>query len=381
MKLRTASTLPLLAFSLILSGCSGFWDAPSSSTSTTTTLTSGVFYVLNAETAQLVAYYVDAGTLTTIATYSLPSTPIALTIAPNNNFLYVSTISGIYVYTIASTGKLTVGNSAAAISTDAAQTMQVDATDSWLVEGISGAANVFAIPIDSTSGVPTSNIEQNVALPTSSIQQLAISPDDTNVFLAMGAGGTAVVPFTSTNTNPFGAVSVIALAGSSGSALSVAVDPGARLLYIGETAATSGSNSGGLRVFKYSTLTEISGSPYTTQGLAPYSILPESGGTYVYVANRQINGSASGVIAGFTVAVSNSTYSLTALGSTFSAGTHTVALAEDNSLNFVFAANNGGSPDLSGYVFDTTNPGYLDKVISSTTGTDPVEASAVAATH
>jgi hypothetical protein len=56
-------------------------------------------------------------------------------------------------------------------------------------------------------------------------------------------------------------------------------------------------------------------------------------------------------------------------------------LAEDNTDTFVFVVNNGGSPDLDGYTFDTTNVGYLDPVISSSTGTDPVEASAIAATH
>ncbi len=58
-----------------------------------------------------------------------------------------------------------------------------------------------------------------------------------------------------------------------GAAVSVAVDPNSRLLYIGETAAISGSNSGGLRVFNYSTLAEVTGSPFATGGLAPYAIV------------------------------------------------------------------------------------------------------------
>ncbi|HWA93564.1 MAG TPA: beta-propeller fold lactonase family protein [Terracidiphilus sp.] len=384
MRPRILATVALLSFTLALAGCKGFWDAPSSSGSGgtgTTTLTSGVFWVINAETQQLISYYVNAGTLTTIASYSVPSTPIALTVAPNNEFLYVSTIGGIYVYTIASTGKLTLGNSSAPISSDPAQTMQVDATNSWLIEAISGAADAFAIPIDSSTGVPTSNTEQTRVLAGSTIQQLTISPDNSYVFVAMGASGTAAIPFTPGNTNPFGTVQTIALANTSGSALSVAVDPTDRLLYIGETAATSGSNSGGLRVFTFSNLKEITGSPFATQGLAPYAILPEAAGTYVYVANRQISGSTSGRIAGYTLSSSSGTYSLSALSSTFSAGTHTVGLAEDSTDAFVFAVNIDGSPDLNGYVFDTTTAGNLTKVIASTTGTDPVQATAVAAAH
>jgi hypothetical protein len=56
-------------------------------------------------------------------------------------------------------------------------------------------------------------------------------------------------------------------------------------------------------------------------------------------------------------------------------------LVEDNTKQFVFAVNFGGSPDLLGYTIDTTNAGYLDKVVSSQTGTDPVQASAIAAVH
>jgi hypothetical protein len=56
-------------------------------------------------------------------------------------------------------------------------------------------------------------------------------------------------------------------------------------------------------------------------------------------------------------------------------------MVEDNTHAFVFAVDFGGSPDLLGYTFDATTAGNLDKVISSATGTDPVQASAVAALH
>jgi 6-phosphogluconolactonase (cycloisomerase 2 family) len=372
----------LLASMPLLNGCSGFWDAPSSdTTTTTTTLTSGVFWVLNIETSQIVAYYVSSGTLTKVATYATPATPITLTVSPSNNFLYLSTANGIYLYTISSSGTLTLSNSSSVISTDQAYSMQVDESGEWLVEAVSGAAYVYAIPISTSTGKPTSTTEQYLALPGSSIQQLTISPDNSYVFVAMGTAGTQAIPFTYSNANPFGAGANIAVVGSGGAALSVAVDPTDRLLYIGETAATSGSNSGGLRVFKFSTLAEISGSPYSSGGLAPYSILPISSGSDVYVANRQTASGSAGLIKGFTIASSSGTYTLTALGSTFSAGTNTVALVEDSTDKFVFAASIGGSYDLTGYVFDSSSTGYLDIVAQSTTGTDPVQAGAIAAAH
>ena len=373
-----------LAAPLLLSGCKGFWDAPTTTSgggTGTTTASSGNFYVLNAAKDEIAGEYVNKGTVTALAgsPYPLPDAPIAIAVAPNGNFLYVSTVSGIYLYAIASSGQLTLGNTGAPISADAAASMQVDATNSWLVEAVSGTGEVFAIPINSSTGAMTSTVEQRAILPGAAIQQLAISPDDLRVFVAMGLDGTAIVPFNSGVTNPFGTVSAIGVEKSGGAALSVAVDPLDRIFYIGETAATTGSNTGGLRAFDLATMKEIAGSPFASQGLAPYGILPFSTGGYVYVVNRQVSGSSTGVIAGFALGSTSGVYSLTALGSTFAAGTNPVALAEDSTGTFVFAVNYGGSPDLTGYTLDATKVGYLDQVVTAATGTDPVNVTAIAA--
>lgn len=198
------------------------------------------------------------------------------------------------------------------------------------------------------------------------------------------------MPFTTSDTAaPFGTVSTLPTINSSGTALSVAVDPlqsgqtTPRLFYVGETLATSGSNTGGLRAFDFNTLgsglKEVTGSPFAIAGLAPSSILPISTGSYVYVVNRQTSSGSTGVIAGFSISGTTGSYTLSALGSTFTAGTNPVALAEDSTGTFVFVVDIGGNPDLKGYTFDATNAGYLDAVISSQTGTDPVQASAIAA--
>lgn len=389
--MRTRVWAGLAIAALCLAGCKGFWDAVPTTTTTTTTLTSGDLYVLNVATNQMVGLYVNAGTLTALpgSPYTLSAAPIAIAVAPNNAFLYVSTLGGIFVYTVdTSTGQLTLGNSGQPISSDPATAMQVDTTSSWLVEGVSGASNLFAIHVNSSTGVLVSNTEQTVVLPATTIQQVAISPDDTYVLVAMGSDGTETIAFNSSNTNPFGALGSIGVKNATGASLSVAFDPvvtGAtapRLFYIGETVASSASsNTGGLRAFNFSTKQEITGSPFAIGGLAPYSILPFSTGDYVYVVSRQTSSGSTGVIAGFTVADSNNTFSLTALGSTFTAGTNPQALVEDSSHQFVFAVDFGGNPDILGYTLDTTHVGYLDQVISNATGTDPVQAGAIGALH
>ncbi|WP_109487700.1 beta-propeller fold lactonase family protein [Occallatibacter savannae] len=395
--MRTRNWVCLALAALCLTGCSGFWKASSNGGGSGggggTTLSSGNFYVINSATNEIAGLYVKAGTVTALGSSSkLAASPIAVTVAPNNAFLYVSTLGGIFVYTIdATSGQLTVGNSGQPISSDPATTMQVDSTNSWLVEGFSGTSNLFAIHVNPSTGVLQSNQEQPVALPSSAITQVAISPDNTTVLAALGSGGTATIPFNAAGANPFGAVGILGVKNTGGAALSVAFDPiptGAnapRLFYIGETVAvgatSTDANTGGLRAFTYSNKQEITGSPFRISGLAPYAILPFSGGSYVYVLNRQTASNSTGVIAGFSIATTNNVLGLTALGSTFKAGTNPQMLVEDNTKQFVFAVNFGGNPDLLGYTIDTKNAGYLVQSISSQTGTDPVQANSIAAAH
>ena len=373
----------LLAAAPLLSGCKGFWDVPATTTTTTTGTGGGVFYVLNQKASQIAAYTIASGAVTAASgsPYTLGSVPFAIAVAPTGNFVYVSTASGIYMYTVGSGGVLTIGNGGSVISTDPAYTMTVDPSGSWLVEAVSGTGTLSAIPLVSTTGlVVTGSSEQTVALDALTVQQLAISPTGSTtpyVFVAMGVSGTAVVPFTAANTNPFGAATVIAVKNSAGGANTVGVDPTNRLLYVGETVAVSGTQTGGLRVFTIGdTLAEVSGSPYATGGTGPSAILPTA--DYVYVANKSVSGTTTGNITGFAITATGAAYSLTAVN-TIASGISTVGLAEDSTSTYVLAVNAGGTPDLNAYTFDTTTAGKLDSSLTAATGTDPVQATAIAA--
>jgi DNA-binding beta-propeller fold protein YncE len=161
------------------------------------------------------------------------------------------------------------------------------------------------------------------------------------------------------------------------------VDPANQLLLIGETSGVSGTNNGVLRAFLYSSLNatpvELTGSPYSSGGLTPVSILPTASGAYVYVANATVSNSSTGSIAGFALTVAGTAYSLTPLSSTASTGTSPAGLAEDSTGTVVLLVNSGGSPDLNVYSFDTTTAGKLDPALTAATGTDPVGALAIAA--
>jgi len=373
------AVLPLLA------GCNGFWDAPVSSTTTTTTttLSSGYFFVLDVATSHVISYNIASGTLTLVGTFVVPSAPLAITVAPNNPFLYVSTANGIYVYTI-SGGTLTLGNSQQTISADPATAMAVDSTDTWLLES-SGLGSLNAIPIVATTGLPNASAAActntstvcSVALTGTAINQIAFAPDNDYLFVAAGTTGTVAYSFAAGSSNPLGTTTtIVPVSNSAGAALSVAVDPSSRLLYIGEAAAVS--SGGGLRAFDIASgpkLSEITGSPFASGGTGPHAILPKATGDVVYVANW--NGTGTGNVTGFAIAANGSTYSLTQLSSTATTGIQPMSIAEDSDQNFVMVENYGGSPNLDVYFFDTTTSTQLDLTIANSN----YAGTALAASH
>jgi hypothetical protein len=339
--------------------------------------------VLNQTTNQIAAFTVSSAGLTTVGTTTLPAAGAsAIAVSPNGSFLYVSTGSGIFVYAISSTGTLTLGNNSQAISQDLATSMQVDATNSWLVDVVNGIAEVNAIHLDSsTGGLATSGeSEQVLALPSTTPVQVAISPTDSSsctscfVFVAMASGGTEVIYFNPASTNPFtSSVGTVAPVNSQGGANTVAVDPQNRLLYVGETVAVSGTQTGGLRVFTIaaSGVTPL-GSPYASGGTGPSYILPTADGNYVYVANQSVSGSAKGNIEEFSVTTS----SLSAVGATAAGPTGRLGLAEDSTGSYLLAVDFAGNPDLQAY---TMSSGALTSAVTDPTGTDPVGAIGIAA--
>jgi 6-phosphogluconolactonase (cycloisomerase 2 family) len=341
---------------------------------------------VNQTTNEVAALSISSSQLTTIGT-STPSSAqlLAIAVAPNGKFLYVSTLAGIYLYEIQSDGSLTLGNNGTVITLDPATTLQVDTTDSWLVEAISGSPVLNAInviPTGSNAGTPATSgeTEQPFTLPASTVTQLAISPNDSSscnncyVFVGMGSGGTEAVHFNPGSANPFGSAGTIKPINSAGGANAVAVDPTNRLLYVGESDALSAAQSGGLRAFTIASggVTEITGSPYSIGGTGPSSILPTADGNYVYVANQSVSGSSTGNIAALSVTAT----ALTSIGNVAAGPSGKIGLAEDSTGSYVLAVDFSGNPDLEAY---TMSVGALTSVLTTATGTDPVGAVAIAA--
>src|SRR5437764_211879 len=123
MKIKTWARL-FLAVAPFLAGCKGFWDVPSGgSGGGGNSSASGIFYVLNQQTAEVAGFSFAAGSTTltsmTNSPFNLGAAPFAIAISPTGGFLYVSTAAGIYVYSVnATTGALTLLNGNNVISSD-----------------------------------------------------------------------------------------------------------------------------------------------------------------------------------------------------------------------------------------------------------------------
>ncbi len=367
----TTATTTAGAYTVTVSGVSGSVTESTTvcvevgtGTCSSTASSSGIFYILNSNS--IAGYSMNANSLTSISGSSFTVTGASsVAMAPSAGFLYVASIgSGITLYTITSTGALTPG---AVLDYDTvAQAIQVDPSGRWLLDA-SSTGNLRAIPITSSGTLDSSRSIESQAMAGTAVQQMAITPNGALVVVTLGSTGTQLFGFTSGNASPLGAGSTAIRPWntSAGSAVSVAMDPQNRLLYIGEIAAfpSSSTNSGALRVFTISgnSVAEFTyTTPYASGGLAPHFILPNASGTYVYVANGTGLTSA-GNITGFAV----TTTALT-MGSTVAAGAQPLVLAEDSTHSWVFEVGSSGSPYFDAYTFDASTIGQLDSQFTST---------------
>ncbi len=390
---RTRALCCLLLFGL--TGCGGFFVHQTNSGGTTNT--GDYVYAANANNTFIAGFGVSSsGALSVLnnSPYNNGIAAVSLTVTPANTFLYAGTTNGIYGYTINSDGSITVLNSGNPLAQDVIPTaMQVDSTGGFLLAsgfGPSiGAQAIGIYQIDASTGLLTAQTGSPVALYTGNAKtatvvtptSMLITPNNSIVYvslatlgvqvLTLGSGGAlstgngtavTVLPPLSTSTSP--------------SDYGLASDPNSLFLFVAEI-------NTGLRVFSIGTagaLTEVVGSPYTA-GTGPTGVLVDSAGSYVYVANKGSNN-----ISAFTLTAASG--KLTAIsGSPYSSGGQLpIAMFEDNSKKYVGVINSGsngttGNSDLQLYKFDTTTDGKLDPVSTATTGTDPAQPEAVAASH
>jgi len=356
-------------------GCAGFWVAVNK-TNGGGNSSKDYVYVANSTAQTLAGFAVATGTLTSVtgSPYTLGFTPTAVAINPANSIMYVSghTNAGlgvIYAYSIGDGGVLSVLNNGYAVSSVSEEiSMDISPDGQWLFGLNANNISLEEYGINSSTGAltgPTYLSYIGQVTGTINASQVKVSPNGNYVFAALGTAGDMVYQLT-TSTGLLTAAKVLPPVSSTTSDNALAVSPDSSRLYI----ARSGTN-GGLAIYSISsggTLSMQSGSPLAA-GSQPSSVVVNTAGTDVYVANHN-----DGTISEYSVATSTGAVSLLS-PATITTVSAPWALAVDNSSNYLLAISEAGSPDLTMYSFLA---GQLTFSTSSPTGTD---AEAIATTH
>lgn len=366
-----------LCASMSLVGCGGFFVNPgsTSTTSGTGSTSDDYVYVANATTNTLAGFAVGTGTLTAVtdSPYALSFSPQSLAVNPANTLLYVGGTSLVYVFSIGSGGELSVLNNGSPVAICDAVSMDISPDGNWLFVLDGNGVAIDQYEINSSTGVLTQATGATYSITSATVvpRSLKVAPDGDYVFAALGTAGELVFSL-SESTGVLSEVQMLSAPSSTTSDNALAVSAESNYLYIARSGTDGGvaaysiaSNTGALSL--------VSGSPFAA-GTQPYALALNDAGTDLYVANR-----GDGTISAYTVGSSGG---LTAVsGSPYTAGSSVGGLAADRSGDYLLAIANGGSPDLAMYSFDTTTAGKLDLTASTTTGTDPTGAVAIAVTH
>lgn len=379
-------------FLLALTGCDFF--VKNTNNGGGGTVTGDYIYVGNNSNTDVAGFSVStAGALAVLpnAPYNNGIAALSLAVTPANTFLYVGTAGGVYGYSIAANGSITVLNKGNAMVADVVPAfMQIDSTGNYLIAtGISTSTAVQSISIytiNTSTGIVTatnnpiqlytgSGTTPTVLNPTG----MLITPNNAYVYVSLGSLGVQLLTLGANGALSAGSAPTYLPPKSTSSNpvdYGLASDPTSAFLFVAET-------NTGLRELSIGTngaLNELSGSPYSV-GTGPRGVVLDTTGSYVYVANYGSNN-----ISAFTLTAASGKLNAVS-GSPFSSGGQLPsAFVNDNQkkyLGVINSGNNGstGNSDLQLFSFDGTTDGKLNAVSTATTGTDPTQPISIAATH
>ncbi|WP_419805790.1 lactonase family protein [Terriglobus sp.] len=357
-------------------GCSSFFHSPSCDSSGGSgggTGASNYAFVVNSGGSTVSGL----GITTAGALAALSGSPISITSSPptaaavtrNNSFLYVGNASQIFGYAISSAGALTALNGGSALATVNVTDMQVTPDGKWLMVLDSTGAAIDLFAINSTTGALASANGVNFTFPATGTvpYHLSINPAGTAVAATLGLGGQILWSFNSSNggfTELSRTAAVNALTADRG----LAWDQSGNYLFLTRTGTSQGLIVES--VAANGALTPTTTAVYSTGG-TPTSVALDNTGKYVYVTNQ-----ADSTITGYAIGTNEALTPIA--GSPFSSGIGATSIGMDSTGKWVLVASTGGSPDLTLYGFDASNPGRLYVVSSTSTG---LNANFVALSH
>ncbi len=336
------------------------------------TATVNYAYVANFGSNTLAGFQIStAGALTAItgSPFSVPASPITVTVSRANTYVYVGTAIGVYGYAIGTGGVLTALNSGAALvqTLSGVQWLETSPDGQWLLSLNQDGVTISEYSIAASTGLLalaqsyTYQGLSGVSLP----KMFRIAPNGASAYATLGTGGEVAYAF-NTTTGLLTQTGILPAPNQSSDA-AIAIDSNSAYLYLART-----GTSQGLSVYAIganAALTQV-GITYAT-GSQPASVAIDPTNAYVYVANFM-----DGTVSGYGAATPTALTTLP--GSPYGAGTGVGALGFDTTGKWLLASAQSGSPDLTLYGFDATNLGRISSVSSAASGTTPI---AIALTH
>ena len=367
----------------LLAGCGGFF--PPLTTTTSTSTTSGDYvYIVNQTTNSVSAFAVGPSALTstngspvTLVGAVAASSAASIAVSRQNTFVYVGGQGGIACFAIGSDGSLTPVTGSNLSSTGNFISLDTSPDGQWLValDAVNASINIYGI--NTATGLLTLNGTATayplvMAGNTSVAKAVRFASTGTYLGLALGTSGDVVYPFT-TSTGVLGVGQEIQFnaTGTNTSDTALTFDATGAYLYV--TRLVSGVGNSRVASYGISNLGVPTPVDTVVTGDAPFSVMIDTSGTYLYTANR-----GSGNVSGYKIASGVLT---TLPGSPYASGLSATALVEDNTQKYVIAAAANGSNDYTMYSFDALLAGKLDAVSVGASGTDPAGSIAIAATH
>jgi len=360
---------------LALTGCGAFFQCEGKSDCGTTSSTSSsgdYAYISNSTTGStyINGFDISSGALTaaTGSPYSLGFVPIAMAVDPSNDsFLYISSGTNIYGYSIGTGGALTILNSGTTLQAENCAQLAISPDGQWLFSLNSNDLTIEEYKITSSTGLLSYVANYQItnsysgAIAAAGIQ---VAPSGAYVAVALGTAGTEIFSF-NTSTGAAAYASQISASSAQSGDYAVSIDSNNNL-YI---AATNN-----LYVFSVTSAgvpTQISTS---TTGTGPYSVALD-GTTYVYAGSESSR--SSPILSGFNISTSNPLVAVT--GSPFTGPTDVSTIAVDKTAKYLVTAGYNATNGIE--LFSIGSAGALTSVGTAATGTTTTTPTVMALTH
>ena len=394
------AALSLLAAMLSLDGCGSFFQcekascpAPvttgTGSTPTPTPTGADYAYVANssAGTTALSEYSITTNALNSLGSIQLGYIPVALSVSPNDQFLYVASVSGIaspgiYLYTIGTSGTLTVANGGNPLATDTVGSMAISPDGNWLFTINVDGDTMNEYQLNTSSGGLTLLTDVSLAgtpctlsasTPVTQSCSVTVAQSGNYVVASLGISGDLVFPYNSsqgivsTGTNGFGVETIPSGYSTSNPTgdYSVAVN-GNNYAFIAQTNSVTpyGLLNNGTVVNE--------GTFAYGSGQAPRSVVLNPAGTYLYTADL-----IASTISGFAIASGGTLTQVT--GSPTVGPQNVSAIGVDNTGGYLVAVGYDGSAGVR--LFSISSAGVLAQVAEVGSGTNEDYPALVAMTH